>query len=74
MKNNESPELQDLRKKLSDVQDQLDIALKKSQIADEDATEKAEQVIFIHLQVNSYDHNIYISVAASVQGRPPSPF
>lgn len=48
IKNNESPELQDLRKKLTDNQNQLEIALEKSKRAEEDATEKAEQVIFIH--------------------------
>lgn len=45
MKNNESPELKDLRKKLSEARDQLELAIDKGQRADEDATEKAEQVM-----------------------------
>lgn len=44
-KNKESPELKDLRKKLSETQEQLELCLEKSQKAEEDATEKAEQVI-----------------------------
>jgi len=43
-KNKESPELKDLRKKLSETQEQLELGLEKSQKAEEDATEKAEQV------------------------------
>jgi len=33
-----------LRKKLSETQEQLELCLEKSQKAEEDATEKAEQV------------------------------
>jgi len=44
IKNKESPELQDLRKKLSETQEQLELSLEKSQKAEEDATEKAKQV------------------------------
>lgn len=44
MKNSESPELKNLRKKLSETQEQLELALEKSQRAEEDATEKSEQV------------------------------
>lgn len=43
-KNKESPELKDLRKKLYETQEQLELSLEKSQKAEEDATEKAEQV------------------------------
>lgn len=46
-KNNESPELKQLRRKLSETQEQLELALDKSQRAEEDATDKAEQVIYI---------------------------
>jgi len=46
IKNKESPELEDLRKKLSETQEQLELGLDKCQKAEEDATEKAEQVTF----------------------------
>lgn len=46
IKDKESPELNDLRTKLSETQKQLELSIDKCQKAEEDATEKAEQVKF----------------------------
>jgi len=44
VKNSESPELKDLRKSLSETQKQLQLTVDKCKQAEEDATEKSEQV------------------------------
>lgn len=52
-KNNESPELKDIRKKLIETQENLELAIDRSQRAEEDATEKSEQV-FIYFMYKYY--------------------
>lgn len=53
IKNNESPELEDLRKKIFELQEQLKSSLDKSQRAEEEATEKSERVT-LNLTIITY--------------------
>ncbi|CAI6368037.1 unnamed protein product [Macrosiphum euphorbiae] len=58
-KNKESPELKDLRKKLSETQEQLELGLEKSQKAEEDATEKAEQISKLIIRIREFESGEY---------------
>ncbi|KAL4149414.1 hypothetical protein QTP88_003367 [Uroleucon formosanum] len=58
-KNKESPELKDLRKKLYETQEQLELSLEKSQKAEEDATEKAEQISKLIIRIREFESGEY---------------
>ncbi|XP_060881211.1 centrosomal protein of 290 kDa-like isoform X2 [Metopolophium dirhodum] len=58
-KNKESPELKELRKKLSETQEQLELSLEKSQKAEEDATEKAEQISKLIIRIREFESGEY---------------
>ncbi|XP_027846641.2 centrosomal protein of 290 kDa [Aphis gossypii] len=59
IKNKESPELEDLRKKLSETQEQLELGLDKCQKAEEDATEKAEQISKLIIRIREFESGEY---------------
>ncbi|XP_022173371.1 centrosomal protein of 290 kDa-like isoform X2 [Myzus persicae] len=59
IKNKESPELKDLRTKLSETQEQLELSLEKSQKAEEDATEKAEQISKLIIRIREFESGEY---------------
>ncbi|XP_060838928.1 centrosomal protein of 290 kDa-like isoform X2 [Rhopalosiphum padi] len=59
IKNKESPELKDLRKKLSETQEQLELGLDKCQKAEEDATEKAEQISKLIIRIREFESGEY---------------
>ncbi|XP_050520658.1 centrosomal protein of 290 kDa isoform X2 [Daktulosphaira vitifoliae] len=58
-KSNESPEIKDLQKNLSTLQEQLEIITDKAKVAEEDATNKAEQISKLIIQVREFESGVF---------------
>ncbi|XP_025411308.1 myosin-8-like isoform X3 [Sipha flava] len=59
IKNKESPELKQLRNKLFETQEQLELGLEKIQRAEEDATEKSKQISKLIIRVRELESGEY---------------